>query len=69
MTRDVRESLTALAAVSGLVAAFVLVIALEKTFGAPQWLTPTLEGANAVILVLVLVRAAWRRRTRRDEVR
>ena len=66
MTRDVRESLTALAAVSGLAACFLLVLALEHRFGTPPWLTPRLQGAMLVGLGLVLARAAWRRYRRPD---
>jgi predicted signal transduction protein with EAL and GGDEF domain len=66
MTQDVRESLTALAAVSGLAACFALVLALEHRFGTPAWITPRLQGAMLVVLGLVLARAAWRRSKRAD---
>jgi hypothetical protein len=66
MTRDVRESLTALAAVSGLAASFLLVLALEHRFGTPPWITPRLQGAMLAVLGFVLARAAWRRYRRPD---
>jgi len=69
MTRDVRESLTALAAASGLAACFAPVLALEHRFGTPAWITPRLQGAMLVVLGLVLARAAWRRYRRPDRAR
>jgi hypothetical protein len=60
MTRDAKESLTALISVSAMGTFSYAFVQMERRFEMSGWLTRALQGISLALLLLALTRAAWR---------